>query len=297
MKAHRELIERALLVHGALLFRDFGTSSLDTFQAFVAGLTPDRLRYVYRSTPRTEVADGIYTATEYPPGAEIPLHNENSYSREWPMTIMFGCLLPAATGGETTLAETGRVTRLIASEILNRFEQLGVLYVRNYHEGVDLPWEVVFQTTERSAVEEFCRAREIGCQWLAGGRLCTRQVCQGVADHPRTGQRLWFNQAHLFHVSSLDAATRDAMSEVFSEEELPRAAFYGDGTPLEPETLDHIRKAFEEATVTFSWKEGDLLVADNMLVAHGRRPFKGQRRVLVAMANRHSPAPARPLNG
>ncbi|CAM5231048.1 hypothetical protein SANTM175S_04757 [Streptomyces antimycoticus] len=33
------------------------------------------------------------------------------------------------------------------------------------------------------------------------------------------------------------------------------------------------------------WHTGDLLLIDNMLVAHGRRPYTGTRRVLVAMSD------------
>jgi alpha-ketoglutarate-dependent taurine dioxygenase len=35
--------------------------------------------------------------------------------------------------------------------------------------------------------------------------------------------------------------------------------------------------------VDVDWNTGDLLVIDNVLVGHGRRPFTGSRRVLVAM--------------
>lgn len=33
----------------------------------------------------------------------------------------------------------------------------------------------------------------------------------------------------------------------------------------------------------FGWRAGDLLVADNVLAAHGRMPFSGARRVLLSM--------------
>jgi hypothetical protein len=33
------------------------------------------------------------------------------------------------------------------------------------------------------------------------------------------------------------------------------------------------------------WVAGDVLLIDNVLVAHGRRPFEGSRRVLVAMSD------------
>jgi alpha-ketoglutarate-dependent taurine dioxygenase len=35
--------------------------------------------------------------------------------------------------------------------------------------------------------------------------------------------------------------------------------------------------------VRFTWEAGDVLLLDNMLAAHGRAAFSGQREVLVAM--------------
>jgi alpha-ketoglutarate-dependent taurine dioxygenase len=37
------------------------------------------------------------------------------------------------------------------------------------------------------------------------------------------------------------------------------------------------------------WSKGDVLMLDNITVAHGRQPFTGSRRILVAMADPSSP--------
>jgi alpha-ketoglutarate-dependent taurine dioxygenase len=36
--------------------------------------------------------------------------------------------------------------------------------------------------------------------------------------------------------------------------------------------------------VIFPWRQDDILMLDNFLVSHGREPFVGPRRILVAMA-------------
>ena len=69
-----------------------------------------------------------------------------------------------------------------------------------------------------------------------------------------------------------------------SEEDLPNNTYYGDGTSIEPEVMDALRAAYCAETVTFSWQEADILLVDNLLVAHGRNPFKGKRHVVVGMA-------------
>jgi alpha-ketoglutarate-dependent taurine dioxygenase len=281
--SRREWIGEALLEHGALLLRGFSVASVPRFREASEALLVHRLDYIYRSTPRTSMDQGVYTATEYPAHLPIPMHCECAYQHDWPMKLVFGCLQPATTGGETPLARTARVTDRIDPLIVQMFGDRGVLYVRNYGQGVDLPWENVFQTTSKAEVEAYCRQEAIDVEWLPDDCLRTRQVCQGVARHPRTGQTLFFNQAHLFHISSLDEAARSSMLEVFDEADLPRNAFFGDGGRIDEPILENIRAAFAAESVAFQWEQGDVLLVDNMLVAHGRRPFTGPRKVLVSM--------------
>jgi alpha-ketoglutarate-dependent taurine dioxygenase len=281
--AQRDAITDLLRRHGALLFRGFAVDGVATFSRFIQALAGDLLEYRYRSTPRSEVGAGIYSSTEYPASEEIPPHNENSYSAIWPMKLFFFCELPAAEGGMTPLADSHRVYQRIAPDIRQRFAARKVAYVRNYGGGADLSWEQVFQTSERSAVEEFCRHAGIEYQWRADGRLRTRQVCQAVASHPHDGRPLWFNQAHLFHHSSLAPDVRQALLEVFGEDDLPRNATFGDGTPIPLADLEAVRAAYRDEMVAFPWQRGDVLLVDNMAVAHARTPYHGERRLRVGM--------------
>ena len=283
-EASRDFIESTLLRDGGILFRGFGVRTVPEFEDFVRTVGGDLLDYSYRSTPRTQVSGKIYTSTEYPADQSIPFHNEQSYTRSWPLKIAFFCVQPAQQGGETPIADSRRVHARIDPAVRERFERLGVMYVRNYGDRLDLPWQDVFQTDDRGQVEAFCGRSGIACEWKEGGRLRTTQVCQGVATHPRTGEKLWFNQAHLFHVTSLPAAVRDELLADLGEEELPRNTYYGDGSPIEDAALDAIRAAYAAEEVVFPWEEGDLLLLDNMLVAHARKPFVGPRRIVVGMA-------------
>lgn len=283
-ESNREFIQNELLKHGALLFRGFKLDAGSQFESFIKAISGQLLEYSYRSTPRTQVSGKIYTSTEYPADQFIPLHNEMSYSTNWPMKIWFLCVKSAERGGETPIADSRRVFERIDPKIREQFMRKEVMYVRNYTDGLDLSWQNVFQTTDKAEVEEFCRSAGIKFDWVDGNRLRTRQLCQAVARHPKTNAEVWFNQAHLFHVSSLEADMRESLLSSFKEEDLPRNVYYGDGSPIEDSVLDEIREAYRQETVIFPWQEGDTLLLDNMLFAHGRTPFIGTRKVLVGMA-------------
>jgi alpha-ketoglutarate-dependent taurine dioxygenase len=47
--------------------------------------------------------------------------------------------------------------------------------------------------------------------------------------------------------------------------------------------MREILDVYEELEVVFPWQKGDIVMLDNMLVAHARNPFAGNRKLLVAM--------------
>ena len=281
---NREFIETHLLKHGGLLFRNFDVKSASEFEQYIRVISGDLLEYTYRSTPRSHVSGHIYTSTEYPADQSIPLHNEMAYSRRWPMKIWFFCTKSAEQGGETPIADSRVVFNRINPKIRERFQRKKVMYVRTYGHGLDLPWQNVFQTESKSKVEDYCRSVGIEVEWKEDNRLKTRHVCQAVAVHPKTGEMVWFNQAHLFHVSSLKPEIRESLLSMFNEENLPRNVYYADGSPIEASALDEIREIYQQEAVIFPWRQGDILMLDNMLTAHGRAPFAGPRRIVVGMA-------------
>lgn len=276
---------RTLLAdQGALLIRGLNFNSSAQFGQVLSTLFGSPLlEYMYRSTPRTALRGNVYTATEYPASQAIPQHNENAYARRWPLRIGFLCMLPATTGGETPIGDSELVYEMLPAAVRARFEELGVMYVRNYS-TLDLPWSVVFQTDDRSEVEVYCRENELSFEWLDDGGLRTSQVNPATAIHPTTGTKLWFNQAHLFHVSSLQSELAETLLSSLGERNLPRNTYYGDGSPIEPETLLTIRSIYERTKIKFPWQKNDLLLLDNMRYTHGREPYSGPRKVLTGMA-------------
>lgn len=281
---NRDRIEATLLKHGGILFRKFMLQSAGEFEQFIAAVSGEVLEYHERSSPRENVGGKIYTSTEHPADQSIFLHNENSYQAVFPLKIFFRCVTPALHGGETPIADCRRIYQCIDPRVRERFAEKQWMYVRNFGHGFGLPWQTVFQTEDKSEVETYCRSKGITVEWKDGNRLRTRAVRPAITRHPRTGEPVWFNHATFFHVTTLEATLRNALLAEFGEDDLPTNTYYGDGSPIEADVLDHLREIYRQETVMFPWQEHDVLMLDNMFSAHGRSPYEGPRKVLVGMA-------------
>ncbi|MNL79649.1 Taurine catabolism dioxygenase TauD, TfdA family [compost metagenome] len=71
-------------------------------------------------------------------------------------------------------------------------------------------------------------------------------------------------------------------------ENMPRNVYFADGQAIPDAMFDEVRAVLDAQTVMFPWQSGDVMMLDNMLVAHARTPFQGPRKVVVAMAESHS---------
>lgn len=288
LEKEQQRVEKELAEHGAILFRGFQLSGPEAFQQFARiAVKGELLNYTFRSTPRTAVTGKVYTSTEYPARETIPQHNENAYAPKWPMKLLFHCRIAAQEGGETPLADSRAITPELGADLMDTFAAKGVMYVRNYG-GLDLPWQEVFQTADQHVVAQQCQQMGLDYTWLDNDRLRTKYTGPALARHPFTGEVFWFNQAHLFHPAALPPAVRQSLRAQMSEDDLPRNVYFGDGSTIPDDVIETIGALYQAHTRTFRWEEGDILLLDNMRVSHGRRPFQGERQVLVAMGEAHA---------
>jgi len=277
ISGRRAELQKQLLTCAALLLRGFVVGGIRGFAAFCREFAQlELMDYSGGASPRKRLSDQpIYTSTEYSSELKRPLHNELSYSRCFPRYLFFWCDVPPTQGGETLLADGRIVLSDMPFEIVDEFETKKICYVRNLvSDAASLySWQHAFDTLDQAEVESQCDALGATCSWIDNGSLRIEQIGPASMVHPETHEKVWFNQADGFFS---DSERINAFPRLESR--------FGDGSPIPGETVERIRSILDRRTIYHRWQHDDILVIDNLLAAHGRAPFSGERRIATAMA-------------
>lgn len=274
-------LQEKLYEQGSVLLRQFDIEE-DALPQVLSACGQAQLKYQFRSTPRTAMGDKVYTTTEYPEDRTILQHNENAYSNHFPSKLWFQCVVDDFDGGQTPLTDSKAVLANIPADIKEEFSRRKLCYVRHFNPFIDLNWQEVFCTEDKSEVEAYCRNNDIAFSWEDQG-LTTRQICEATQQHPVTGETVWFNQAHIFHPYSQGEEYRQLL-EACGVAPPRNVVFADNGDDIPEAMLQTIIDVYDQLTVTFDWQKNDVLIIDNFLAAHGRKPFSGSRKILVAMS-------------
>lgn len=287
LKGSAQEIREQLTEQGVLLIRGVPVHQVAEFDAVCRSITPDLADYTAGGSPRTRISGNIYTSTEYPAGQSIPLHCEYTYFRNIPGFIWFWCQTPPVSGGETPVGDMHGVLERLDPTLLERFDRLGVRYIYNLHggNGFGRGWRESFGTDDRATVEHWLQSNTVEHRWQTDGTLSMKLFGPGLRTHASSGVRVWGNQVVNWHVGALGKAVAERMRRIYKQDEqLPKHATFGDGSPIPDTDVAHMMAALAAEERVFTWQAGDIMLCDNQRIAHGRRPFAGERRVLVALA-------------
>lgn len=288
-----------LLKYGGLLFRNFPINSDNDFALVIKHLnTGNFIDYIGGDSPRKKVKDGIYTSTEAPPSVKIPLHNELSFTKNYPKHIYFYCEIAPVDRGETIIGDARRIYQSVDSEVMQRFVKKKLKYTSCYFYQSKLmnlinkwqpchkSWMDVFETKYKHEVEKKCSENEFALKWNKNGWVQISQVRPATMAHPKTHEMVWFNQAHLFDFNPklLGWWRYLGAKIVYSPKHMRlHEVHFSDNTKIPRSDFYHIYQVLDDNTIAFPWQKGDVLVLDNILAMHGRATFTGKRRVLAAM--------------
>jgi alpha-ketoglutarate-dependent taurine dioxygenase len=308
MGENREWFEEKLHKHGAILFRGFNSlKGAEDFEAVMTVLCHRLLDYAGGTTPRSAVSGKIVSSTDAPAHLTIGLHQEMSYLEPseafpdpTPDKVAFFCEVEPAGGGQTPLCDMRTVLEKLPQELVRRFEDKGLILTRQLpatkEAGYEVTWPTVFGTSDRKEAEAFAAKRGWRLKWTEdGGVRVFQRPSPTTKRHRVTGEKIWFNQAHLLHKeyapwkgdflgsSPEEQAEADRLRPAMSQRFFYQST-HADGTEIAVADLETIRKTIGETMTMFDWKSGDLLICDNKLVSHGRQPYTPPRKILAALA-------------
>ena len=305
----RDVVDATICEHGGVLIRHLkGVTTAQDFEAVIEAVTPNLRDYIGGTSPRSVVRGKIMEATHVPPSWSIPLHQEMAYTKNPPDRIAFFCEKPAESGGHSTVGDMRRALDLIDPSVRNKFEALGLQLRRvlpsedrlHLKPGVQKPWSEVFGTSDVREVDRIVADKNWKAVWRNDSTLeLWQDLLPAVKVHPVTGESIWCNQAHFFSPICMINWARDD-SRTSDYETLSRAKashpemldniFLGNGEAVSDEDASHVYSVLRSLEQPLLLGASDLLILDNIILAHGRTAFTGDRRILVAMSDRQGKA-------
>ena len=284
VRQDKHAIDSALLESGAVVLKGTRVDDASGFRDLIAVFSGRPLmNYAGGTSPRTKFDEGIYNSTEYPADMQLDLHNEMSYLPLFPSHIYFYCEVPPGQQGATTLGDGRAILKALDRQIVEEFARRGGVRYERFLVGdpaSPYSWQSAFETTDKASAERLCRAVGAEFDWI-GDALQIHQVRASTANHPLTGQEVWFNQAEGFHHSVLGDSLLAEMKAAATRPRLDSC--FADGSEFDVQMLAHIRSVKRALTHAHNWERGDILIVVNILTMHGREPFSGPRKIVVAM--------------
>lgn len=290
----RDRLLQQASVHGAVLFKGFPLANAEDFDAFVAAFNLPNFPYneSLSNAVRVNWTERVFSANEAPANIAIYFHHEMAQTPIFPATLFFFCHLPAEEGGETPLCRSDVLYELLAQqcpEFAKDCEAKGLKYTNvmpsedDSQSGMGRSWQSTLGATSREEAEQRLQSLGYSWEWLSDGCLkATTPVLPAVREAPN-GRKAFFNQLIAAFQGWKDVRNDPA-----------QAIRFGDGSPLDGEAVKIAIELADELTFNVPWQAGDVALVDNLVVMHGRKTFRGTRKVLASLANKQSHAPFRP---
>ena len=280
---HKSQIEMELEINGAVLFRDFGIVDDQEFDAFIRAF--DWPSFTYEESlsnavrhNRTEL---VFTANEAPPSVSIFLHHEMAQTPIYPSKLFFFCEQAAASGGATPICRSDILLEQLQAEIpgfLKACEEKGIRYSQTMPAENDLQsgqgrsWASTLSAANVEEAEAKLKRLNYQWQWQSDGSLSVTTPVLPAVKMLQDGRKVFFNQ--------LIAAFRGWQDARNNSE---KSICYGDDSPISNDDMAVVIKLADELTFDIPWQTGDIVLVDNFVTMHGRRPFEGQRKVLASL--------------
>lgn len=284
VKGKRAELLRLATQNGAVLLRGFPVSSAEDFDVLIRSLELPNFPYEksLSNAVRINRTDRVFSANEAPPDVQIFFHHEMAQTPLFPRWIFFSCEIAAEQGGATPICRSDVLLERLSEErpeFVKACEEKGLKYTNvmpsenDAQSGMGRSWRSTLGVESKEEAES--RLRELGYEWewLDDGCLRATTPPLPAVVKLEDGRRVFFNQ--------LIAAFRGWKD---SRNDPSKSIRHGDGTPLDAEAVGVGVELAEELAFDLAWQVGDVVIVDNMIAMHARRPFVGTRKVVASLA-------------
>lgn len=274
----------------AILFRGLPIRNEKDFSELVNNLEYQTGSYQKSTGLLPEIAENVAAGALEPKEYTIETHNEQAYSTFYPTIITICNFKKAQYGGETAIADVREVGRKLDPSFVDKCERKLLRYWQYLpHEMNERfsklgyrNWQQQFGMDDQKKLEDYLTNQGYSFEWKNNPPTLVKwKNMPPTTVHPRTGDRIWFNQMAANHCSYHQAMPSFNGIEL-PNKEYPTHTTYGDEEEIEPDRIDEVRRAKWESAVGFEWKEGDVLFLDNMIVQHSRLSFEGDRKIGIS---------------
>ena len=268
---------------GALLLRGLTLNTPEDFDSAVRAFDLPNFAYEdsLSNAVRKVYSPRVFSANEAPPETTIFLHHEMAQTPVYPSGGGGGWQKAAEAGGETPLCRSDALWERIEKE-LPKFGQncltKGLKYSNvmpaeaDLGSGMGRSWQSTFSVDSREEAEARLSELEYSWEWMKQEELRVTSPTLPAVRELGGGKRSFFNQ--------LIAAFKGWKD---SRNDPSKSITHGDGSALDTSEIERVCEMADDITFDLPWQAGDLALVDNYLCMHGRRSFRGTRKVLASL--------------
>jgi alpha-ketoglutarate-dependent taurine dioxygenase len=304
-KASRHDIKNRLQTQGAILFRGLPISEPKQFEELLLALDIQlNTQYFGGASPRSKLSQYTFSSTEAPAPLIISYHTEMCYLNVRPGVVAFYCDIMPSVHGETPIFNCHALYNSLSPQLKEKLSG-NVKYQRYFRSqpsrlNFNKTWQDAFNLTSKDELKNLLHEHNIDFSWDKQGNLLTETTMPAVIRHPATGKLClsltMFNQYSLTYNLRHFKTRYNPILRVLIDRlmlfqyERPNVFFrtvLGDGSPFTKEDTEEILAASWKCATLFSWRKGDVLLLDNILMGHGRLNVKGPRKIVAALGDNY----------
>jgi hypothetical protein len=284
----REVYDRV----GAVRVTKTGITDVQLMRAVAKFVLDKEIDYTGGANPRESLEPNVYEVGA-PLTAWLQYHHEMAYLGHSTTKLAFLCNLAVPGKGETYLSDNVKATvSILETDLGQKLKEKGICYHRYLTDrmafegkeqlGVYNHWQLSMLTEDPEEAVRVARGKGLNVTWGPNRLLKTMYCTDAYEHHPKSGKNL------LFSSIADDGMWFDTWEKVqhLPMDERPLRLTYGDQTPFTRAEKELFVDVYDRHGTPIRWEQGDVVVFDNYLFAHGRPSIyleEGEERSLGVM--------------